>query len=96
MHVTKDERIDLRLSSEHKDALMRAASALGLSLSDFVVSRSLEAANELLRKHTILTMSPRDLESFLTALDEDRKPNDALVKAAEQYKRDVRSGEIIR
>ena len=86
--TTKDERIDIRLNSEHKEALMRAAAMFGLSLSDFVVSKSLEAANEILQKHTI-TMSPRDLDKFITALSEDAEPNEALKKAAKRYKKDI-------
>lgn len=83
--TSKNDRIDIRLAAEHKEALLRAASSLGLSLSDFMVSRSLEAANEILRKHTI-TMSPRDLERFLAALEDNCEPSEVLKKAAKRYK----------
>lgn len=83
----KNERIDIRLNSEHKDALLGASALLGLSLSDFIVTRSLEAAHEVIRKHTVITMTPGDCERFLMALDEDAAPNEALKKAAVQYRK---------
>lgn len=83
----KDERIDIRLNSDHKDALLRASALQGLSLSDFIIMRSLDAAHEVIRKHTMIAMTPRDLDKFVRALDEDAAPNDALKRAAERYKK---------
>lgn len=81
----KDERIDVRLNSDHKEALLRAAALQGLSLSDFIVMRSLEAAQEVIRKHSVITLSPDDLKRFLKALDEDAEPNEKLKRAAKRY-----------
>ncbi len=81
----KSERIDIRLNSEHKDALMRASALEGLSLSDFILLRSLEAAREVIQQHAVITLSPSDLERFARALDEDAAPNEALKRAAERY-----------
>jgi uncharacterized protein (DUF1778 family) len=94
-NVSKDERIDIRLKNEHKEALLRAAALLGLSLSDFVVSTSIERANEILRSQTVITMSPRDLERFLAALDEDAEPTETLKNAADRYKQLVGECELV-
>lgn len=83
---TKNERIDIRLSASNKDDLLRAAAMLGLSLSDFVTMRSLEAAHEILRRRTEIKMSKKDVERFVRALEEDAEPNEALKRAAERYR----------
>ncbi len=83
----KNERIDIRLNSEHKDALLRASALQGQSLSDFIITRSLDAANEVIRRHTVITLSLGDLERFVRALDEDAAPNAALRKAAAKYQK---------
>lgn len=83
----KNERIDIRLNSEHKAALLKAAALQGLSLSDFIIMESIEAANEVIRRHTVITLTPGDFDRFTRALDEDAAPNEALVRAAEQYRK---------
>ena len=82
----RNERIDIRLNSEHKEALLRAAAMQGLSLSEFVVARSLEAAHAVIRRHTVIAMSSGDLDRFAQALDEDASPNEALKKAAKTHR----------
>ncbi len=82
---TKDERIDVRLNRDHKEALVRAAALQGLSVSDFIVSRALEAAHEVIRKHCVITMHPDDFKRFVKALDEDSEPNEKLKRAVKRY-----------
>jgi len=43
---TKEERIELRVKPQDKRSLEKAAQAQGLSLSSYLVSRSLTAAHE--------------------------------------------------
>jgi len=92
----KNERVDIRLNSEHKEALLRAAAVQGLSLSEFIVARSLEAAHEVIRRHTVITMTPRDLDRFVRALDEDASPNEALKEAAKAHRAKERKARAAR
>lgn len=80
----KDSRVDIRLSAEHKENLLRAATSLGLSLSDFMVLKSMEAADEVLRRS--LKLTPRDLDVLMNALDREQEPSGALLRAVEKYR----------
>lgn len=81
----RDERIDLRVSAEVKNLLARAASLAGMSVSGFMVSVAAERAREILTDHESLTLSPRDWEVFLAALDRDQPPDPQLKAAAQRY-----------
>jgi len=83
--IMKDNRLDIRLGTEQKDVLARAAALLGLNLSDFVISKSLDAAHNILKEHTVINMSPRDLATFMGALQEESEPTAALKRAVERY-----------
>lgn len=80
-----DERIDLRLSSDMKVLLARAASYAGMSLSGFLVASAAEHARKLVAEHESLTLTPRDWEAFITALDETDKPRPKLAAAIQRY-----------
>jgi uncharacterized protein (DUF1778 family) len=81
----RDERIDLRVSSGLKTLLSRAASYSGMSLSSFLVSIAADRAKEVVAEHETLTLSPRDWEAFLAALDDDR-PRPKLEAAVRMYR----------
>ncbi|HXU31521.1 MAG TPA: DUF1778 domain-containing protein [Thermoanaerobaculia bacterium] len=82
----RDERIDLRVSTGLKTLLSRAASYSGMSLSSFLVSIAADRAKEVVAEHETLTLSPRDWEAFLTALDDDR-PRPELEAAVRRYRK---------
>ena len=81
----RNERIDLRVSSDLKTLLSRAASYCGMSLSGFLVSTAADRAKEVVAEHETLTLSPRDWEAFLTALDDVDRPRPRLAAAARRY-----------
>lgn len=83
--IPRDERIDLRVSSELKSILIRAASLAGMSVSSFLVSSAAERARALLTEHEAITLSARDWEAFLTALDQEGSPAPRLQEAAQRY-----------
>lgn len=83
----RDERIDLRLSTDIKSLLTRAASYCGMSLSSFLVSIATDRAKEVVAEHEALTLSPRDWKAFLAALDEAERPRPRLEAAARRYQR---------
>jgi uncharacterized protein (DUF1778 family) len=81
----RDERIDLRVSSDLKTLLSRAASYAGMSLSSFLVSSAADRAKEVVAEHETLTLSPRDWDAFLSALDDADRPRPQLEAAARRY-----------
>ena len=75
------ERLEARLPAEAKAIIQHAADLSGRSLSDFVVSSALEAAEESIRNHEIIVLSARDSIAFVEALLNPREPNEALREA---------------
>ncbi len=85
-----DARINFRLGSELKKAIEDAAAQMGQSVSDFAVSTLVQTACKILHDQQSTRLSERDRLLFVAALDdESTKPNDALVKAAKRYKKQV-------
>lgn len=85
-HIQRDERIDLRVSADLKALLTRAAAYSGMSLSSFLVSAASERAKSVVSEHEILTLSARDWEVFLTALDEADRSRSQLEAAVRRYR----------
>jgi uncharacterized protein (DUF1778 family) len=81
----RDDRIDLRVSPDLKTLLSRAASYCGMSLSSFLVSVAADHAKEVVAEHETLTLTPRDWEAFLAALDDTDRPRPRLAAAARRY-----------
>lgn len=81
-------RLDMRLTAEHKRLVEQAAALSGQSMSDYAVSHLVEQAQATLQDATLTRLSARDRDTFLQLLDSDVKPNAALKRAAQRYKRD--------
>lgn len=81
----RDERIDLRISPDLKTLLARAASYCGMSLSGFLVAIAADRAKEVVAEHESLTLTPRDWEAFLAALDDADRPRPRLTAAARRH-----------
>jgi uncharacterized protein (DUF1778 family) len=85
-----DARINFRLSSDLKKTIADAAAEMGQSIRDFAISTLVQAARKVLRDRQVTRLSERDRQLFAAMLDdESSKPNDALVKAAKRYKKQV-------
>ena len=84
--TTRDDRIDLRISPDLKALLSRAASYSGMSLSSFLVSIAADRAKEVVAEHETLTLTPRDWDAFLAALDDADRPRPRLAAAARRYR----------
>ena len=82
---TKESRIDLILSEEEKNTLEKAATLSGLSVSYYVLSHSLAAANKDLATHENLVLSDRDRDIFLSLLENPPEPCEALKAAMQEY-----------
>lgn len=85
--ATNDARIDFRLASQAKAVIEEAAALTGQSLSDFAVSTLLERATQVLNAKRIRPLSERDARTFLSVLDSEQPPNQALREAAARYKK---------
>lgn len=80
------ERIDLRVSPEHKRLIERAAAVKGhSSVSGFAAVELVQAARAALAESQVLTLSNRDWDRFTQILDK-KEPNEALTAAARDYR----------
>ena len=75
-----------QLPDEAKHVVERAAIASGQSLGEFAVQTLVERANEVLEHQHVRMLTDRDRDAFIALLDSDEGPNEALRKAAEDYK----------
>lgn len=81
----KNSRLDLRLSSDIKDLLQKAASVAGLDVSSFTLFAAIEKADEVLARHHSRILSDRDRDRLFDILEEEQ-PNPKLLMAIQQYK----------
>lgn len=85
-----DARLNFRLNSELKKTIADAAAHSGQTISDFAISTLVQASRRILHEQQVTRLSERDGQRFVEMLDdESTKPNEALVKAAKRYKRQV-------
>ena len=85
----KEERIDLRLRAEDKRLLEKAAVVQGLSVTSYVITRSLSAAHEEAIPVKTYAVSDKDCSLFMRLLEAPMPPNAALKMAGKRYKKEV-------
>lgn len=78
MQTTQLDRINLRTTHETKTIIEQAAELVGTSLSAFMLSHAYEAARRVINEQQLLTLSNRDRDAFVAALENSPKPNKAL------------------
>lgn len=78
MQTTQLDRINLRTTHETKTIIEQAAELMGTSLSAFMLSHAYEAAKRVINEQQFLTLSNRDRDAFVAALENSPKPNKAL------------------
>lgn len=83
--TSRDDRVDVRLSSDTKTLIARAAAYAGMSVSTFLVSVARERAKALVAEHETVMLSPRDWSAFLAAMDKPRRRRPKLAAAAKRY-----------
>jgi len=74
----KRETLNLRIKSEERDLIDRAAKAKGKNRTDFVLDAARAAAEEALLEQRIIMADPAAYDEFLTRLDQAPTPNAAL------------------
>lgn len=67
-------------SDEQKNLIEQAATSRGLTITAFIRSSSLKAANDVLREDQLLRLSDRDWELASRSLESPPEPNEALQK----------------
>jgi uncharacterized protein (DUF1778 family) len=77
------------VTREQKDLFEEAAALEGTTLTDFVVRSTQRAAEEAIREHSTLVLTPQASRAFVEALLEPQAPNAALRAAADHYRRVV-------
>ncbi len=85
----KREHIYLRLDSRSKRKLERAAVYEETSISQFVLSNAVEAAERVIEARGRVVLSATDWDAFHDALLNPPKPNAALRQAARRYRERV-------
>jgi uncharacterized protein (DUF1778 family) len=83
------ERLEARVSAEQKALLQRAADLQGRTLSDFIIGSAQRAAEEIIREHTVITLTAQDSRAFVEALLNPPAPNERLRAAAARYKQEL-------
>jgi len=86
---TKEERIELRVKPADKRLLKKAADAQGLSVSSYMVFRSLAAAREDAAPYKTYKLSKKDSEKFQRMLENPPEPNENLKAAVRRYMKEV-------
>jgi len=81
----KRERINLRVKSEAKRLIARAADVEGKTLSHFILTSALKRAEETVQKHQMMTLNGKNSRAFFDALDVPVRFNRKLTAALEEY-----------
>lgn len=76
---TESARINLRTSPEAKALIERAATIMGATVSSFMLQNAYEAALRLVAQQDVVTLSDRDRDAFLNALENPPEPTQALI-----------------
>ena len=85
--VSKDERMELRVSSADKIIFKRAQKLSGdKSFSSFVVRIVKKEAEEIISKNNRIIATDKDRQVFFDTVFSITKPNQNLVAAAKRYK----------
>ena len=85
----KQERMHIRLDTESKQKLEKAASYSHEKLSEFVLSQSLTATESVISEHEQITLSQPDWDLFLDALENPPAKNAKLTEALAFHKKSV-------
>lgn len=85
----RGERLEARISKEHKELFQRAADIQGRTLTDFVISSVLDAAKKAIQEHEMMILSAQDREVFVKALLNPPEPSAKLWAAAQRYKQQM-------
>jgi len=72
-------RINLRTSPEVKALIERAAALMGTTVSSYISQTMYETSQRVVAEQDTLTLSDRDRDAFLAALENPPTPTQALI-----------------
>ena len=78
------------MASDRKDLIEQAAGLLGQTISAFTVSTLVREARDVVERFGTVSLSDRDRDAFLAALDNPPKPNARLKRALKSHGKLVR------
>ena len=88
--ASPDERatdnIEMRVRPSDKERISRAAELTGVKLTTFVRASAAREAERVLREHQTTTLSERDRQALLEALDNPPPPTRAARDAVRDYR----------
>lgn len=84
--TSKRERLEARITPEQKALFQRAAALTGRSVTDFVVTSALSAAEETIRAHQVVTLTAQDSIAFANAILNPPEPNENLQALGRRYR----------
>ena len=87
--LAKDERLEVRVTSEQKRMIERAAEVRGTSMSDLIVASVLDAATKAIKDHDILVLNDHASRAFARALLNPPAPRAKAKAAWRRYKKNV-------
>jgi uncharacterized protein (DUF1778 family) len=85
----KSERINLRLKSNAKRLIERAAGFEGKTVSHFILTGALERAEKTVQGHEMMTLNVKNSRSFFDALAAPVHFNRRLTAALEEHDKRV-------
>lgn len=92
-HATEERgRITARVSQIVQEKLQAAADLQGATLNQFIVQSALEKAEKIIGHEAMISLTRKDAALLVTMLENPSKPNAALSKAFERYKKKVGNG----
>lgn len=83
-----EKRFQTRMPFHVHEKISGAAVISGSTLNQFIIQSALEKANATLEQEHILQLTFKDAEVFFEALENPPKPNETLVRAAQEYKKE--------
>ncbi len=89
----KTGRLEVRVSDQQKELVLRAAQIKGLKLSEFVTISVQIAAENAIREHEIMTLTAQESRAFAEALLNPPAPNANLIALAKEYRQSTRASE---
>ena len=80
--VETNARLSLRIPSEEKTLLIRAAALEHVNLTEFVIRHAVSVARKIIDESERMELTERDSLRLLDLLDNPPAPNDKLMAAA--------------
>jgi uncharacterized protein (DUF1778 family) len=80
--IENNYRMSLRIASEEKALLMRAAAIQHTSLTEFVIHNVVSVARKIINENERQELTERDSLYIMDLLDNPPQPNDKLMSAA--------------